>query len=414
MKPIKGLTGLLLAGWWSMSALPASATEELPEVLRYARQYVHTKKDDSDSPSVKASKKTVSAAPAGTTRQLARAELMQRQQQLKIDALEKRLQELLSAQQERVSEHERLVQERDIARENTKRLEEIDAQRRAQVGEAETSLKQKADEVNTLNMTLAEMKHQLAQQISELETLKQQATEKPTTTARISLTTLSAQQAYATGVMFARDVREAQEGNRLLGVELDPKALMAGLNDELSGQKLQLTPKALAEAGQAVEEAAGKGYQTVTATQKKQAEKYLKTFLKQKGVIQDEQGFWSLVTYSGDGELLQDEDVVDVVVEEALTDGTVVSDMERSGSSLRQTVQAFPPVFAAGLKLLRNHGQIIQVVPPELAYGERGYPPSVPPGATMVYRIRVSDVVRQGKSVQATAPVGKEQTPPGG
>lgn len=72
------------------------------------------------------------------------------------------------------------------------------------------------------------------------------------------------------------------------------------------------------------------------------------------------------------------------MVEDALTDGTVVSDMARSGSSLRQTVQAFAPVFDVGLKSLKNHGQIMLIVPPEPAYGERGYPPSVPPGATMV------------------------------
>ncbi len=33
-----------------------------------------------------------------------------------------------------------------------------------------------------------------------------------------------------------------------------------------------------------------------------------------------------------------------------------------------------------------------EVVPPELAYGDAGYPPKVPPGATMVYTIRVENV----------------------
>ncbi|WP_375542375.1 FKBP-type peptidyl-prolyl cis-trans isomerase [Serratia marcescens] len=29
----------------------------------------------------------------------------------------------------------------------------------------------------------------------------------------------------------------------------------------------------------------------------------------------------------------------------------------------------------------------------ELAYGDKGYPPKVPPGATMVYKLRVTDVI---------------------
>lgn len=84
---------------------------------------------------------------------------------------------------------------------------------------------------------------------------------------------------------------------------------------------------------------------------------------------------------------------MDVVVEERLADGTVISDMDRAGSSLRQKVVNFPPVFAAGLLRLKNHGQITLAVPPELAYGDRGYPPDVPPGAMMIYHIRVSDVI---------------------
>lgn len=32
------------------------------------------------------------------------------------------------------------------------------------------------------------------------------------------------------------------------------------------------------------------------------------------------------------------------------------------------------------------------VVPPELAYGNVGYPPKVPPSATMVYELRVDGV----------------------
>ncbi|WP_140183307.1 FKBP-type peptidyl-prolyl cis-trans isomerase, partial [Providencia stuartii] len=32
------------------------------------------------------------------------------------------------------------------------------------------------------------------------------------------------------------------------------------------------------------------------------------------------------------------------------------------------------------------------VVPPELAYGDEGYPPSVPPGASLIYTLRIADI----------------------
>jgi len=41
---------------------------------------------------------------------------------------------------------------------------------------------------------------------------------------------------------------------------------------------------------------------------------------------------------------------------------------------------------------LRNHGSIMLVVPPALAYGEKGYPPKIPPNATMIYELRVDNI----------------------
>ncbi|WP_446717716.1 FKBP-type peptidyl-prolyl cis-trans isomerase [Erwinia sp. OLCASP19] len=41
---------------------------------------------------------------------------------------------------------------------------------------------------------------------------------------------------------------------------------------------------------------------------------------------------------------------------------------------------------------LKNHGSLTMVVPPVLAYGDEGYPPQIPPGATMVYTVRIRDI----------------------
>ncbi|ECD4289021.1 peptidylprolyl isomerase, partial [Salmonella enterica subsp. enterica] len=205
-----------------------------------------------------------------------------------------------------------------------------------------------------------------------------------------TLKTPRQRQAYAAGVMFAQDVRDAQASNRMLGVNLDGTLLQAGLSDALNGH-LRLDDKALATATDDLADAAREGFRKVKATQSKLAAAWLEKFRKLKGAARDDSGFWYRVTWEGDGERLKLDDVVDVVVEEKLADGTVVSDMDRTGSGLRQRVSDFPPVFAAGLLRLKNHGQITLVVPPELAYGDKGYPPDVPPGATMIYQVRVSD-----------------------
>ncbi|EMK7047241.1 FKBP-type peptidyl-prolyl cis-trans isomerase, partial [Salmonella enterica] len=212
----------------------------------------------------------------------------------------------------------------------------------------------------------------------------------------VTLKTPRQRQAYAAGVMFAQDVRDAQAGNRMLGVNLDRTLLLAGLSDALNGH-LRLDDGALTTATNDLADAAQEGFRKVKAAQSKLAAAWLKKFRKQKGAARDDSGFWYRVTWEGDGERLKPDDVVDVVVEEKLVDGTVVSDMDRTGSGLRQRVSDFPPVFAAGLLRLKNHGQITLVVPPELAYGDKGYPPDVPPGATMIYQVRVSDRIDGGE-----------------
>ncbi|EPP0275055.1 FKBP-type peptidyl-prolyl cis-trans isomerase N-terminal domain-containing protein [Salmonella enterica subsp. enterica] len=437
----------LLAGG---SVFPALASDEMPEVLRYARQYQAEK--PVSRPAGKSPHRTVGpAAGASLSRQLARSELIRRQQQAQLQAQGKKLRVLeaerdaaLQAMTARADALRRDLAEatgkqaalakqvNDLQQEKNDLLAASGVDRRAQrtaQQKAEAALKAEnerlshslaeasgkqaalAKQVNDLQQkadaTLKEKTEELARQTAVLAALRKQAdtltTEKATlekTVQRLqkknpaetlSLKTALQQQAYAAGVMYARDVREAQEGNRLLGVDLDRTVLMAGLSDALGERPLKLEKNALAAASQALEKAAADGYTRVTKAQAAQARAWLKAFRKEKGTAQDAAGFWYRVTYAGDGELLQADDTVDVVVEESLPDGRVVSDMDRAGSSLRQTVSAFPPVFAAGLLRLRNHGQITLMVPPELAYGDKGYPPDVPPGATMIYRIRVAD-----------------------
>ncbi|EDA1726216.1 hypothetical protein F9W07_18620 [Salmonella enterica subsp. enterica serovar Newport] len=425
------LSGLLMLMLTATQVQAAGTESDLPEVLRYAQEYTHS----TGKPA------TPQAPETSLARKLARSELIRRQQRARIETLEKQLktpagelpgqtenlrltrelnvagekvraltQQLGQAQQEKVALQTQQMTDKTALTQAEGQLKNLTAQLKiltqekaalqtqletgkAALVQAESDLKTRAGEVAQLSAELATVKHlsgTLEKQKTELETslTAMKAQSRP-----VSLSTVAQRQAYAAGVMYARDVREARDGNRMLGIHLDPAALTAGLTDALSGETLRLATDALASATQSLEKAAAQAFRTVTARQAKLAEDWLKTFRREKGTARDESGFWYRVTYEGDGEFLKPDDTVDVVVEERLPDGTVVSDMDRAGSSLRQKVVDFPPVFAAGLSRLKNHGQITLAVPPELAYGDRGYPPDVPPGAMMIYKIRVSDVI---------------------
>ena len=173
-------------------------------------------------------------------------------------------------------------------------------------------------------------------------------------------------------------------------MELDREILLAGVNDVFRGE-LVLAPETLHQVLAAAEESQA---QTRTARIEEGARRdkmYVASFRKEKGVKSSPSGFWYRVEYAGD-EVIPNDAVVDVVVKETLTDGTVIQDMEVSQRVMSQRLSAYPPLFREAIGYVKNHGTVTLVVPPELAYGDEGYPPKVLPGATMVYELRVSDV----------------------
>ncbi|WP_447870074.1 FKBP-type peptidyl-prolyl cis-trans isomerase [Serratia fonticola] len=99
------------------------------------------------------------------------------------------------------------------------------------------------------------------------------------------------------------------------------------------------------------------------------------------------------VDYAGDTPVPEGA-TLDVAVE-TLVDGTVIQDMDAHNAVLTQPLATFPPTFREALAALKNHGSVTLVLPPALAYGEKGYPPKVPPNATMVYTLRIADMYPQ-------------------
>ncbi|WP_176219730.1 FKBP-type peptidyl-prolyl cis-trans isomerase N-terminal domain-containing protein [Escherichia coli] len=300
-----------------------------------------------------------------------------------------------------------------------KRLQEQDAAHRKTLGEltekAENARNQLAQEVVALKQQLAERERtekekagegrklaetqaKLAVSEKENEGLKSSLDELNMKMAQMpvvdteQLSTAEKQQTYAAGVMVGRDILSLQAANALSGIKTDNRVLLAGVRDALNRKEL-LNENVLQTALSQAEENIHKARLETANKWKKSGLLWLEKFKKQKGVQKDSSGFWYRVEHIGDGELISGDDtVVDVVVVEKLTNGTVIEDMDAQGTVISQPLSEYPSVFRSALLLLKNHGTVTVAVPSELAYGDEGYPPKVPPGATMVYTIRVEDV----------------------
>jgi FKBP-type peptidyl-prolyl cis-trans isomerase len=238
---------------------------------------------------------------------------------------------------------------------------------------------------------LARQQRLVAEQDRQLQQLKRQL-QPP------GLVSETDKQAYAAGVSLGRDILRLQEENRRLGIEADRSRLLAGIGDTLAG-KPRLDNAAIDSALQAADAALQQARQQRQQSLRQDGKAYLADFAKQPGVQKDALGFYYRVDYAGSGQIAAG-DNVDIVVRESLPDGQVIKDMELAGTVISQPLAQYPPLFRAAIGKLNKHGSMTLVVPAALAYGDKGSPPAIPPGATMIYTLRVADALPQDRSRQ--------------
>lgn len=233
---------------------------------------------------------------------------------------------------------------------------------------------------------------QLRMKENEIELLRTQLSVQSKTrsgeSAAAKLSASGEQQAYAIGASMGSEALNVLTTRRTQGVTVDAGLVLQGIEDAFRGQLRlgeQERNKALFDVSQQV-------YQNLNKIEQKNisaGKKYQQAFARKKDVVFKE-GVYSRVDYPGKGKI-SGNDLVTVVIKEMLTDGTVINDMEAKDQALTQKLDAYPPVFREPLKRLQNHGSVTLVVPPEKAYGSKGLPPKIPPGATMVYSVRIVD-----------------------
>ena len=96
----------------------------------------------------------------------------------------------------------------------------------------------------------------------------------------------------------------------------------------------------------------------------------------------------------GSGEQPEANDHVRVHYEGRLIDGTVFESSRAKGAPATLPVRGVIPCWSEALQAMRVGDRSRVVCPAELAYGERGAPPVIKPGATLVFDIELLGVVR--------------------
>ncbi len=132
----------------------------------------------------------------------------------------------------------------------------------------------------------------------------------------------------------------------------------------------------------------------VAAVEKKSGQAYLDKAAGEKGATRTASGLVITTLKPGTGESPKATDKVKVHYHGTLTDGTVFDSSVQRGQPATFTLNQVIPCWTEGVQKVKVGGKSRLVCPAELAYGDRGAPPKIKPGATLVFEVELLEILK--------------------
>jgi FKBP-type peptidyl-prolyl cis-trans isomerase len=130
------------------------------------------------------------------------------------------------------------------------------------------------------------------------------------------------------------------------------------------------------------------------ATQKKEAMTFVEEMASKPGATRTESGIVILEMKPGAGESPVAKDKVKVHYHGTLPNGTVFDSSVQRGQPATFPLKRVIPCWTEGVQTMKVGGKSQLVCPPDLAYGDRGSPPRIPPGTALVFEVELIEIVR--------------------
>src|SRR5215831_12574094 len=200
----------------------------------------------------------------------------------------------------------------------------------------------------------------------------------PSAAAAPKLETDDQKTLYALGMLL---------GSNIKIFSLTPEELnvvKAGLNDAVTNAKPQVE---LETYGPKVNELAQKRAAAGAEDAKKKGAEFLENVAKEKDAKKTASGIVIRTITPGNGPSPGPMDIVKVHYEGKLPDGTVFDSSLKRGQPAEFPLNQVVPCWTEALQQLKKGEKAQIVCPSSVAYGDRGSPPAVPPGATLSFEV---------------------------
>jgi FKBP-type peptidyl-prolyl cis-trans isomerase FkpA len=180
-------------------------------------------------------------------------------------------------------------------------------------------------------------------------------------------------------------------GGNIKSFALKPEELAivkAGLTDAVTNAKPQVE---LDTYGPKVRELADTRSASSADETKKKGQEFADNVAKEKDATKTASGIVIRTITAGTGASPAATDVVKVHYEGKLIDGTVFDSSIKRGEPAEFPLNGVVPCWTEALQKMKKGEKAQVVCPSAAAYGDRGQPPDIPPGATLSFEVELLD-----------------------
>jgi FKBP-type peptidyl-prolyl cis-trans isomerase FklB len=206
---------------------------------------------------------------------------------------------------------------------------------------------------------------------------------------KLELNSVKDKVSYGIGLNIGKDFKEQ-------GIDIDVNLLARGIKDSLAGSEPALTEPQMKEAFEAFQkEVVAK--QEVKAKESadknlKAGEAFLAENAKKEGVVTLPSGLQYKVIEEGSGKTPKASDTVTVNYRGTLIDGKEFDSSYKRGEPATFPVSGVIAGWTEALQLMKEGAKWQLVIPPGLAYGEKGAGPVIGPNSTLVFEVELIKV----------------------
>ena len=170
------------------------------------------------------------------------------------------------------------------------------------------------------------------------------------------------------------------------------KYVQMGLSDYLMNKKLQVDAQ---KYNPKINELAHARMAAKAGAEKKKDSDFIAQVMKEPGAAKTDSGLIYIPIKEGDGASPKLSDKVKVHYHGTLTNGTVFDSSVQRGAPAEFPLGGVIKCWQEGVQKMKVGGKAKLVCPSEIAYGDRGMPPQIPGGATLVFEVQLLEILKE-------------------